>query len=188
MKSNPTTNLWDGQKCLDNELPWLTPEAITKLDILLTPSMKVLEFGSGGSTLFFSRRTSSVLSFESSPDWYFKVRHEINKKSLNNITLDTYTTVSELLGKLPNTLFNCILIDSSRSNYMIREKVLQNVTHLLASPRILILDNYDASFLFPNTRLLSDSEFAIAYNLESCTVQEFNHPNWVGKGTKLYYE
>lgn len=50
--------------------PWLHPKAITYLESLLTPDMEVLEFGAGGSTLWFAERVKHVVSFEHDNEWY----------------------------------------------------------------------------------------------------------------------
>jgi hypothetical protein len=39
--------------CLEHEIPWLTFPAISRIEEFLEPSIRVFEYGSGGSTLFF---------------------------------------------------------------------------------------------------------------------------------------
>jgi predicted O-methyltransferase YrrM len=50
-------------------LPWLAPDVITYLESLLTPAMRVIEHGSGGSTLWFAARVKSITSIEASAGW-----------------------------------------------------------------------------------------------------------------------
>src|SRR3981081_59638 len=52
-------NLLNGKTPLDLELPWFSYAAIDFLEDFLQPHMTVCEYGSGGSTLFFSRRGKS---------------------------------------------------------------------------------------------------------------------------------
>lgn len=54
--------------------PWLHPEAVTRLETLLGPEMRVLEHGSGGSTLWLAERVRQVTAVECDPEWYAKVQ------------------------------------------------------------------------------------------------------------------
>ena len=49
--------------------PWLSDEAITLFESLLQPNFFVLEFGSGGSTLWLAERVSYVRSYETNIKW-----------------------------------------------------------------------------------------------------------------------
>lgn len=59
---------------LDDAAPWVTFAAARFLERTLTPCMRVFEWGSGGSTLFFRRRAASVVSIEHDPEWFARVR------------------------------------------------------------------------------------------------------------------
>jgi hypothetical protein len=74
-------NYWEGQNTLELEYPWLTPESAQVLVYFLKEHHTVLEFGSGGSTLFFSKRVKNVLSLETMPTWYEKVQKKLIEKS-----------------------------------------------------------------------------------------------------------
>ncbi len=54
--------------------PWLHPEAVEYLEGLLTPEMRVLEHGAGGSTLWFAERVKEVVTLEHNPEWAEKMR------------------------------------------------------------------------------------------------------------------
>jgi hypothetical protein len=49
---------------LEDAIPWLTYPAIAFLNTFLTNDMRVYEFGTGGSTLFFAKRVKEVFSVE----------------------------------------------------------------------------------------------------------------------------
>lgn len=55
-------------------VPWLHPSATSYLEEIIRPEFWVLEHGSGGSTLWFSRRVASVVSIEHDQKWRDKVR------------------------------------------------------------------------------------------------------------------
>ena len=61
-----THNVINGKTPLDLEVPWFSYAAIDFLDGFLRPGMMVCEYGSGGSTLFFSKRVRSVVSIDRS--------------------------------------------------------------------------------------------------------------------------
>ena len=51
-------------------LPWFTYPMISFLSGRVKPEMTVFEYGSGCSTLWWSRRVAKVTSFEHSPEWF----------------------------------------------------------------------------------------------------------------------
>jgi hypothetical protein len=58
-------------------LPWYTYGAIAFLEPRLRANMSIFEFGSGNSTLWWSRRVSRVASCEHDSDWYEDVRSRL---------------------------------------------------------------------------------------------------------------
>jgi hypothetical protein len=54
--------------------PWISYGAIFYLERLDFSACKVLEFGSGGSTLYWSKRAREVISIETDRRWYDKVK------------------------------------------------------------------------------------------------------------------
>jgi hypothetical protein len=58
-------------------LPWFTYASILFLEERIRPDMRVFEYGSGNSTLWWSRRVSSVVSCEHDPKWYEMMRPRI---------------------------------------------------------------------------------------------------------------
>ena len=77
-------NYWTGRQCLPEGYPWLVPAAVTRLHALLEQGapQRVLEWGAGGSTLFFARRVASVLSVERNPQWVQQVRRRLDAERL----------------------------------------------------------------------------------------------------------
>src|SRR5258705_9406984 len=78
-------NVINGATPLDLELPWFSYAAIDFLADHLTPDMDVCEYGSGGSTLFFSRRTRRVTSIEDNPQWFELVTRRLKDVGLTNV-------------------------------------------------------------------------------------------------------
>lgn len=55
------------------ELPWLTFDAIARLDALLERDWRMIEFGSGMSTKWYAERVAHIHSIEGSEEWYLRV-------------------------------------------------------------------------------------------------------------------
>jgi hypothetical protein len=59
---------------LDTPSPWLTFDAIDALTARMRDGMRVFEYGSGGSTLFWLRWKVELCSVEHEPEWYGMVK------------------------------------------------------------------------------------------------------------------
>lgn len=70
---------------LSDASPWLSFEAIDYLSEYLHSDMKVFEYGSGGSTIFFAKRVSSIVSIEHNELWYKKVKECFKNERINNV-------------------------------------------------------------------------------------------------------
>jgi len=68
------------------EKPWLSPAAISILNKCLNSSMIGLEYGSGRSTRFFSKRLNKLVSIEHHQEWYDLVSRELNDEGINNVS------------------------------------------------------------------------------------------------------
>ena len=70
-----------GKSPLLDKVPWITFSSISFLNNYLKEGMKVFEFGTGGSTLFFLERGTNVVSIEHDVEWAAKVRESVNSDS-----------------------------------------------------------------------------------------------------------
>lgn len=86
---------------IDNRIPWITFEAIVFLRNWLRPDMIVYEYGSGGSTLFFSDHVKEVYSIEHDPDWFNKLKRVIDAEQNLKIHYQHYPA-EPLLQKSDN--------------------------------------------------------------------------------------
>jgi predicted O-methyltransferase YrrM len=82
--SIPTYLATRRKRPLDIGLPWISLKAIRFLERFLTPEMTVLEYGSGGSTIFFARRCKRVIAIEDDPVWLGAVRQRLGALRLTN--------------------------------------------------------------------------------------------------------
>lgn len=125
--------------------PWLTRDAITFLDDTLHRGMRMLEYGAGGSTLWFARRVSWVNTIEHDGTWADLVRRAIRREGIVNVGLhhipagdndfEDYVEFGRTLGQKPRQ-FDVIVIDGRR-----RVRCIKAVAEFVVDGGYLVLDN-----------------------------------------------
>jgi hypothetical protein len=70
---------------ISEKMPWLCFSAIGHLEKLIKPSMRVFEYGSGGSTLYWSTRVANLVSIEHDKEWGKVMKREIFNNNIQNI-------------------------------------------------------------------------------------------------------
>lgn len=140
--------------------PWIVHEAFLRLQSLIRPDMHVLEFGSGGSTLFLAEKVSSIVSIEHDPFWYAQIHRELEKYPRVNHLLvpaekkdsaEKYQSVHGLFTKglsfekyahaadhLPDQSIDLLIIDGR-----VRPQCLVLAKSKLKPGGILLFDNAD---------------------------------------------
>jgi len=141
--------------------PWLPPACIKFLNGWLRPVHSILEFGSGGSTVFFSRRCGRVVSYESNPKWFKLVKEHVGE----NVHLSM--NLNECLNA--EGPFDMVFVDSDgqRTN---RVAISRAAIFRVPPNGWFMLDNY--------------GRYKIDF-LKGWTITKFDHPGWHGKGTLL---
>lgn len=66
--------------------PWLTFRAIRWLASNIDSAMRVFEYGSGGSTLFFASRARELVSVEHDPAWHARTSEALDAWGVRNCT------------------------------------------------------------------------------------------------------
>jgi len=70
--------------------PWVLAkyrkDYLDYLNEILTPSLEVVEFGSGGSSLYTAKRVKSLTVYEDDKFWHKMLLEEIAEEGLTNIT------------------------------------------------------------------------------------------------------
>ncbi len=127
---------------IHSDQPWLTPGAMKIIKKYLTTSSKVFEFGSGLSTLWFSKRCHSIISVEHNKDWFKRIDDKIKRTRTNaqiiyvNVIDEDYSEYEKKICDYENSSFDIILIDG-RS----RVNCLKNSISKLKKDGIIILDD-----------------------------------------------
>lgn len=121
-------------------MPWISYSAISILKSHLNKSSRVLEFGSGMSTIWYARHAGQVCSVEDYKPWFDKVEKLIASRNLKNIDY-RFANSKDSYGRFKigdNEGFDLVMVDGSH-----RSICVANAAKLLRPGGILYLDNSD---------------------------------------------
>ncbi|MEM9836737.1 MAG: FkbM family methyltransferase [Bacteroidota bacterium] len=122
-------------------IPWLTYSFIDFLAPRLTPTMRVFEYGSGNSTLWFSERVGGIVSVEHDKAWYEFIGQALRQRKnvtyhFRDLVADDYpATIKEQTHN-----FDIVLIDGRK-----RVACSYAAVERLSEDGIIIWDNADRS-------------------------------------------
>lgn len=135
---------------LDLGLPWFSWGAIRYLDKFIKPGMKVFEWGSGGSTIFFSNRQCSIYSVEDNAEWINRINEKLSNSAHNAIlqyepydfdnAID-FTDSSYLNPGINMNEFNIIIVDGTERDNTIRPKCFEKAQRSVNNNSIIIVDD-----------------------------------------------
>jgi len=161
-----------GNFTLEIGYPWISYGAIIAIEGLLKPDHRVLEFGSGGSTIFWSNRTNSVRSYENNRKWLRRVQNQLTKNNVTFIFGDKDILIRCLCAE-PNDYYTWILVDIDP--YEFRGQMLRECVSKLKRGGGLIIDNYTESHL--------NLDFGKGWS-----VRYFDQINYAYHGTKICFK
>jgi len=75
----PTDDQIYGRSALQLGEPWIVPESLVHLKRIVQPDWTVFEWGSGGSTVFWSRYCKLVISIEHDANWLTRTTELLTK-------------------------------------------------------------------------------------------------------------
>lgn len=120
-------------------LPWLSYRAIRELDALIRTDWRVLEFGSGMSTLWLARRCGFLHSIESDRGWYQQVSKMLARERLQHVRYELRDPARYAdLRQYPDGYFDFVLVDGLARSECVR----QALTKIRAGGWIYV-DNID---------------------------------------------
>lgn len=70
------------------EIPWMTFGVVNFLESYARKDMKVFEYGSGSSTLFWAKRVGEIVSIEHDPEWAQHVKHALAQFNYRHVKLE----------------------------------------------------------------------------------------------------
>ncbi len=125
--------------CVDkanNPIPWYTYPAIEYINQLDFSDKFIFEYGSGNSTLFWSKKAYQVVSVENDKQWYEKTAQYNSKNIIVKLHTNENTYIQEITKHEHE--FDVIIIDGSY-----RYKCAKMAINKLKSGGMIILDNSD---------------------------------------------
>ena len=131
-------SFWNS-KCLDkdgNAVPWFTYPAIEYIKQLDLSDKRVLEYGSGFSTIFWAKRTKAVGSIEDDKSWYETLKPQL-PANVNYIRVENQEEYVAAATKLDGQ-FDIIINDG-----IYRTSCAKASRPKLADGGIVIVDNSD---------------------------------------------
>ena len=101
-------------------LPWFAYDAIDYLETILQPNFVGLEYGSGGSTLWFAQRIARITSVDHDAQWWARVSAELRTRRISNadvVLVPPFTGLRPALTDRSDTVVNPRLYRSGRRGY-----------------------------------------------------------------------
>lgn len=114
-------------------LPWYTYPCIDLLSQKSFAGRSVLEFGSGQSTLWWSKQAAKVIAFENDPAWYERVKKSLPENASVNLISDWFMRSDPLKG---GESFDIIVVDG-----LDRARATELAISHIASGGAIIIDN-----------------------------------------------
>lgn len=144
--------------------PWFTRQAIALLEQLLQKNDKVLEFGSGRSTVFFATCCAHVLSVEHDDTWFAIVDRQLSGFSNVDYRLKSLHAQEgslpeyvDFLNSIPDESFT-ILVNDGRLRGLVAKYAFDKV----APGGVVVVDNAERylpnEFTVPSSRGFSAPE------------------------------
>lgn len=122
--------------------PLLCHSATRRIASLLTRSSRVIEFGSGASTLWLAQRTGNLLSYETDERWYESVSASLRRHNITNTVILLWD--GEDLSP-PDAPPDLIIIDGHR-----RDLCADFATRVAGPNTYIFLDNSDKDMTPPD--------------------------------------
>ena len=116
--------------------PWISYDAQARLARHLTPASRVLEFGSGMSTLWFAARAGQIVSIEHHREWHGMIKAMLPQGAAIDYRLATDPATYCAVADEPE--FDLVLVDGR-----FRDQCVAAGLKVLRPGGILYLDNSD---------------------------------------------
>ena len=120
-------------------IPWFTYSFLNFLTDRIRPEMKIFEFGSGNSTIWFSSKGCQLFSIEHNPAWYDRMRNMLRDRKNVSLKLASKEDNSYSSAILEFEGFFDIIIIDGRD----RVNCARNSLGALKPGGVIIWDNSD---------------------------------------------
>lgn len=139
------------------------------------PDARILEFGSGSSTVWFAQRTKNLTSVEHSPEWFNEMNKILNsdKKYFKVQFFLHPTPYYDICNEFPDNYFDLILVDGRN-----RSGCIKNSIRILKSGGVLMLENAERPYYQKALNLLSRWRSVSTNQKPEPDSCGFTYPNW----------
>ena len=149
-----------GSRCYELELPWMDKDAIYWLYNNLKPEYNCLEFGSGGSTLFFNKLVGNIDTYEADKNYYNFIK---NNNTFDNINYNYVSTQAELISNFSNLkekYYDVCVVDIGNSlEGRNREEIFLKSIPKMKNTTIYVLDNGFSELHYTNIWKWKEPDF-----------------------------
>jgi predicted O-methyltransferase YrrM len=127
-----------------SELPWMNYAVISFLEARLQKHFSLFEFGSGFSTIFYSRHVKKVISVEYDPAWFATIRQRAPQNA--SILLQDYDVDGLYCRTIVKTgqRFDVVIVDGRD-----RVNCVQQSISCLSADGVILLDDSQRSEYAP---------------------------------------
>jgi hypothetical protein len=137
-----SVDFYNGLHCYDLELPWIAPKAIHFLLKNIKNTDNILEYGSGGSTIFFSKRCNIITTYEADYKWLNKIENKLKNTNVKYNFVENQSILNNKINELTNAYYDILLVDIGTSlKNRNREELFFNSISKMKKNAIYILDN-----------------------------------------------
>lgn len=128
-------------------IPWITYPCLEYLNCIDVREFLVFEYGSGNSTLYWSRRALKVISVEHDVSWFNQVSEKLLKNGYSNCEYQLKTSREEYVANNIISSADIVVIDGEFRPYCAKYllEIIKNNNHKI---KFLVFDNAD---WFPKT-------------------------------------
>ena len=138
----------------NSPIPWITYPAISFLSERLNQDLLIFEYGSGNSTLYYSKIVKKVIAVEHNKEWYEKIKSKLSENSeIIFVNLD-YGGVYCQTIKSTNQKFDIIIIDAED-----RVNCIKNCLNNINENGIIILDDSEREEYSAGIEFLKQNKF-----------------------------
>ena len=158
-------------------LPWVTYSFIDFIRTRLNKDLRIFEYGSGNSTLFYAKHVKNVVSVEHDEAWFNKI---VKEKAANAEMIFTalekdgeYSQKAKLLGEK----FDIIIVDGRD-----RVNCCKHSVDALSINGVLVLDDSERDF-YNEARV-----FLIAKGFKELSFSGISPGMFYNKATSIFYK
>jgi predicted O-methyltransferase YrrM len=126
------------------ERPWIVPAATGWLRRRIRSDWRILELGSGRSTVWLGRRAGELLSIEDNPHWHARTAQRLGELDLGvELRLSPVEDLPKLVAGLPDDHFDLVIVDFLEAPGVTRIDCIRPARSKVRPGGRLLLDDSD---------------------------------------------